>query len=164
MVKLVKILPLALAGAAALLAQAPRPVLFPSFADKGLTGAPLPDTAGKVVLVDFCASWCAPCRSSFPAYNRLQQQFGAKGFLVVGVSVDTDPAAFAALRQKLHPSFLLLNDAQHKLVSLVQVPGMPTSYLVDRKGHIAAVRIGFHSGETEDQLRRAIAALVAEPL
>lgn len=164
MVKCLKILALVLAGVAALRAEPARTTLFPSIADKGLTGAPLPDITGKVVLIDFCASWCAPCRASFPAYNRLMQQFGAKGFMVIGISVDTDPEAYAAMLRKLRPDFVVLNDAQHKLVSLVQVPGMPTSYLIDRSGRIAAVRIGFHSGETEENLRQAIAALVAEPL
>ncbi|HZZ56580.1 MAG TPA: TlpA disulfide reductase family protein [Opitutaceae bacterium] len=164
MVKLATLLPLALACSVALHGQANRAVAFPSLSDQGLTGAPIPDLAGKVVLVDFCASWCAPCRASFPAYNRLLEEFGPKGFMVVGVSVDTDPAAYAAMLRKLHPSFVVLNDPQHKLVSLVQVPGMPTSYLIDRAGKVAGVRIGFHSGDTENELRRAIARLVAEPL
>ncbi|HEY3757326.1 MAG TPA: TlpA disulfide reductase family protein [Opitutaceae bacterium] len=163
MVKWFKLLPFLLAGAVLASAEPARNVKFPSLVDKGLTGGPIPDLAGKVVLVDFCASWCAPCRSSFPAYNRLQDEFGPKGFLIVAVSIDTDPSAYASMIKKLKPSFVVLNDAQHKLVAEVQAPGMPTSYLIDRTGKVAAVRIGFHSGSTEDELRQSITQLLAEP-
>ncbi len=144
-------------------AQATRGVPFPSLADAGLTGGSLPDLAGKVVLIDFCASWCAPCRASFPAYTRLEKEFGPRGLVILGISIDKDPAAFAAMVKKLRPGFAILNDSTQKLVSEVQVPGMPTSYLLDRSGHIAAIRIGFHSGQTEDELRANIERLLAQP-
>ena len=55
-----------------------------------LAGAKLPDTAGKVVLVDFWASWCVPCKASFPALNKLQQQYAAKGLVIIGIGVDDE--------------------------------------------------------------------------
>lgn len=142
--------------------EATRGTLFPPLQEDGLTGAEIPDTAGKVVLVDFCASWCAPCRASFPAYSRLQQEFGPKGLVIIGVSIDTDPDKYQAMVKKLRPGFTVLNDPSHKLVSKVQVPSMPTSYLIDRSGHIAGIRMGFHSGETESDLRDAIKRLLAQ--
>jgi thiol-disulfide isomerase/thioredoxin len=127
---------------------------FPALAAAGLTGAPLPDTAGKVVLVDFCASWCAPCRASFPTYSKLQAEYGPRGFVIVAVSVDDQPANYAAFVKKLHPGFVVVNDAASHLVSEVKPAAMPTSYLLDRSGKVIAVHTGYHSGTTEKELRQ----------
>jgi len=143
-------------------ADAPDRVLFPLLAGGALTGASVPDTDGKIVLVDFCASWCVPCRYSFPVYTRLQQDYGAKGLVVIGISVDSNPDQYHSMLQKLKPGFVVLNDASQNLVSQVKVPGMPTSYLLDRSGRIVAVKIGFHSDTTEKELRTSIESLLAE--
>jgi thiol-disulfide isomerase/thioredoxin len=135
---------------------------FPPLGAAGLEGAPLPDTAGKVVVVDFWASWCVPCRSSFPAYSRLQTEFAARGLVVIGISVDDSSAAAAAFVAKLKPSFATARDGQHKLVSVVQVPTMPTSYTIDRGGTVRFVHAGFHGADTERDLRREITALLEE--
>jgi thiol-disulfide isomerase/thioredoxin len=127
---------------------------FPALSAAGLTGAALPDTAGKVVLVDFCASWCAPCRASFPIYSKLQAEYGAKGFMIVAVSVDIHPADYASFVKKLHPGFVVVNDAANRLVASVQPGSMPTSYLLDRSGKVLAVHSGYHTGSTEKELRQ----------
>jgi thiol-disulfide isomerase/thioredoxin len=134
---------------------------FPALASAGLAGT-LPDTSGKVVLVDFWASWCAPCKASFPAYSRLQAAYAARGLAVVAVSVDESPAAYAAFVAKLKPSFATVHDADHKLVSEVQVPTMPTSYLVDRAGKVRYMHPGFHGDQTERELRKEIESLLDE--
>lgn len=133
---------------------------FPSLAGAGLTGGTLPDTAGKVVFVDFWASWCAPCKASFPAYSRLQATYAGRGLAIVAVSVDDDPAAYAAFVAKYKPAFATVNDAGHKLVSVVQVPTMPTCYLIDRTGKVRFMHAGFHGGETERVLRTEIETLL----
>jgi len=153
------------AAAAALLAagawaQTAPGSAFPPLA--GLEGGPLPDTAGKVVVVDFWASWCVPCRSSFPAYSRLQAEFAARGLVVIGVSIDDTAAAAAGFVARLKPSFATARDGQHKLVSTVQVPTMPTSYIIDRGGTVRFVHAGFHGADTERDLRREITALLDE--
>jgi len=127
---------------------------FPALSSAGLTGAALPDTSGKVVLVDFCASWCAPCHASFPAYTKLQSEYGAKGLVIVAVSVDIHPSDYAAFVKKLHPGFVVVNDAGNNLVAAVQPGAMPTSYLLDRSGKVVAVHRGYHSGSTEKELRQ----------
>jgi thiol-disulfide isomerase/thioredoxin len=134
--------------------------LFPSLADAGLTSGELPATAGQVVLVDFWASWCAPCKASFPAFARLHQDYSSRGLVIVAVSVDEKPAAYASFVKKLNPPFATLHDQTKKLVNAVDVPAMPTSYLIDRHGRVRSVHVGFHGQETELELRRQIEALL----
>jgi thiol-disulfide isomerase/thioredoxin len=150
------------ACAAALPAQVAVGDAFPPLAAAGLTGGPLPVMAGKVVLVDFWASWCAPCKASFPSYSRLNADYAGRGLAIVAVSVDDSPTAFAGFVAKMRPTFATLNDANHRLVGVVQVPTMPTSYLIDRAGRVRYVHAGFHGGDTERDLRREIETLLAE--
>ena len=134
---------------------------FPDLASVGLTGAALPETQGKVVLVDFWASWCAPCKASFPTYARLNSEFGPKGLVIVAVSVDQDPGAFHSFVGKYTPPFTAVLDHDHQLVSKAQVPTMPTSYLIDKTGAVRAIHPGFHGEETEKTLRTEITALLS---
>ncbi len=97
-----------------------------------------------MVLVDFWASWCAPCKASFPVYSRLNAAYAARGLVIVAVSVDDSAAAYSAFVARLKPTFATVHDAKHKLVAQVQVPTMPTSYLVDRSGKVRFVHPGFH--------------------
>jgi thiol-disulfide isomerase/thioredoxin len=136
---------------------------FPSLAAAGLTGGPLPDTAEKVVIVDFWASWCAPCKASFPAYTKLQSDNAARGLVIVAVSVDDSAQAFAQFVAKMKPGFATVLDAKHTLVADVQVPTMPTSYLLDRGGKVRFMHPGFHGDKTVAELNKEIEALLAEP-
>jgi thiol-disulfide isomerase/thioredoxin len=148
--------------ATALAAQVAPGNAFPPLAAAGLTGGSLPDTAGKVALVDFWASWCAPCKASFPVYSQLNASYAQRGLVIVAVSVDESPSAYAAFVARLKPPFATLHDSKQKLVSQVQVPTMPTSYLVDRSGKVRFVHPGFHGEQTERELRREIEALLDE--
>jgi thiol-disulfide isomerase/thioredoxin len=147
--------------AARLPAQVAPGAAFPELTSAGLTGT-LPDTSGKVVLVDFWASWCAPCKASFPVYSRLQAAYAGRGLAIVAVSVDDSADAYSSFVAKLKPSFATVHDAGHKLVSAVQVPTMPTSYLVDRSGKVRFMHPGFHGDQTERELRKEIEALLDE--
>ena len=138
---------------------------FPSLAAAGLVplgDAELPALKGQVVLVDFWASWCAPCKASFPMMAQLQKEFGARGFVVAAIGVDEKPAAAAAFVRKLSPPFATLHDREQKLVSQVVVPTMPTSYLLGRDGRVRYVHRGFHGDSTDRELRQQIADLLAE--
>ena len=115
-----------------------------------------------MTLVDFWASWCAPCKASFPAYSRIQTDYAAKGLVIVAVSVDDSPIDFTTFVARHKPLFPTVHDAQHKLVAAVQVPTMPTSYLIDRAGRVRFVHPGFHGDATERELRTEIAALLSE--
>jgi len=135
---------------------------FPKLSSFDLSGGAVPETAGRVVLVDFWASWCAPCKASFPAYGRLQARFGPSGFVIVAVSVDESPAAYAAFVARQKPAFATVNDRGHALVGAVQVPTMPTCFVLDRKGTVRFVHAGFRGEQTERELGSEIEALLAE--
>jgi thiol-disulfide isomerase/thioredoxin len=136
--------------------------LFPPLASADLIGGAPPATGGKVVLVDFWASWCPPCKQSFPAYGRLNSEFAAKGLVIVAVSVDQSPADYQEFVRKLAPQFYVALDRDQRLVRTAQVPTMPTCYLVDRQGRVRYVHAGFRGAETEQALRDEIGGLIAE--
>ena len=133
---------------------------FPSLEGAGLAGS-LPQTRGQVVLVDFWASWCEPCRASFPAYARIHADFAARGLVIVAVSVDEKPAAYSAFLKRNEPPFSTVRDQDRKLVQEVRMPAMPTSYLIDREGRVRFIHPGFHGWETEARLRSEIETLLS---
>lgn len=133
-----------------------------SFPALALTGGTVPATAGHVTIVDFWASWCAPCKASFPVYAKLQADDAARGLVIVAVSVDDRPADYDGFLRRMHPPFVTLLDARKQLVTAVQVPAMPTSYVLDRAGRIRFIHVGFHGAATEKELRAQIESLLAE--
>lgn len=138
---------------------------FPILAEHGvvtLNGGELPALAGKVVLVDFWASWCAPCKASFPSLARLQRDYSARGLVIAAVSIDEKSGAAASFAKKMSPPFPTLHDPAQKLVRAVVVPTMPTSYLLGRDGKVRFVHPGFHGETTERELRKQIESLLAE--
>ena len=137
---------------------------FPALAAAGLTGGALPATAGQVVLVDFWASWCAPCKASFPIFAKLHNDYAPRGLVIVAVSVDEKAPDYESFVKKLAPPFATLLDRKHSLVSQVNVPAMPTSYLLGRDGRVRFVHAGFHGNDTALELRREIEALLAEKI
>jgi thiol-disulfide isomerase/thioredoxin len=141
--------------------------VFPALASAGLVplgSLEVPSTAGKVVLVDFWASWCAPCKASFPMMARLHQDFTQRGFVVTAIGIDEKPAAAAAFAKKLAPPFPTLHDREQKLVKQVVVPTMPTSYLIGRDGRVRFVHEGYHGDATDRELRKQIEQLLSEKI
>lgn len=134
---------------------------FPQLSAFGLEGQ-LPEMAGRVVLVDFWATWCAPCKASFPAYGELQRELGPRGFTLLAVSVDKQAGPFAEFVRKFAPPFTTVRDGGQKLVAEVKVPGMPTSYLLDRHGVLRAIHSGYHGAATTQELREEILKLLEE--
>jgi peroxiredoxin len=127
-----------------------------------LPGASLPKTAGKVVLVDFWASWCAPCKASFVTLSRLHQKYSSKGLVIIGIGVDDEAADHQAFAAKNKAPFTLVHDSAHKAAGFFNPPTMPSSYLVDRKGVIRHVHKGFKGAKTEAEYVAEIEALLAE--
>jgi len=137
----------------------PLPPLGDFALEGDLAAAP---TAGRVVVLDFWASWCAPCKASFPMLGALQREWGGEGVTVLGVSVDEKKSAYEAFLSRLQPSFATVRDAQQRLVKRVRVPKMPTTYLIDRKGVVRFVHEGFQGESTERALRAHVRQLLDE--
>lgn len=146
---------LTLGSAAALRAQLAVGDSFPALAGVPLDGS-LPATEGRVLLVDFWASWCAPCKASFPALTKIHNEYGARGVTVIGVSVDENASAYASFLKKQTPAFATVRDRAQKLVATVRVPVMPTSYVIGRDGVILAVLTGYHGEGSDQNLRAAL--------
>ena len=125
-----------------------------------LPGAKTPDTSGKVVLVDFWASWCGPCKASFPTLNKLHEKYASKGLVIIGVGVDDDAAKYKAFADKMGAKFPLVHDSSHKAAAFFNPTTMPSSYITDRKGVIRHVHTGFKGAKTEAEYTAEIEALL----
>ena len=136
--------------------------LFPALPSPTGADTALPQTRGRVVLVDFWASWCAPCKASFPAYARLHEEFARRGLVIIGIGVDDSRDEYVKFLKRHAPPFPTVLDGDKRLVSTVAIPAMPTSYLVGRDGRVRFIHEGFHSWETEKTLRAEIEALLDE--
>lgn len=123
--------------------------------------AALADYHGQVILLDFWASWCGPCRESFPWMNSLQQRFGEQGLKVVAVNLDDDSAAAREFLTQIPAQFTVLLDPEAQLPDTFGVMGMPSSYLIDRQGKLRATHVGFHSQRIPDY-ENTIKTLLAE--
>jgi thiol-disulfide isomerase/thioredoxin len=149
-----------LIGASLLIAATPKPGdTFPDLAKYNLEGS-LPDTHGKVVLVDFFASWCGPCKESFPAMEELHQKYGDKGLVIIAVNLDKNKADMDEFVQKHPAHFVIVRDAANKLVSEVKIPTMPSSFLLDKEGKVHAFHRGFKGEETKKEYTKEIESLL----
>jgi len=129
------------------------------------TGLDLHRFAGKVVYLDFWASWCAPCRQSFPWMQALESTYQNQGLAVVAVNVDHNRAdaerfldMFASDSQRVN--FPIVFDPQGDLAKQYKVVGMPTSVLIDRHGVVRFVHVGFQAAARnayEQQVRQLLA-------
>jgi thiol-disulfide isomerase/thioredoxin len=113
-------------------------------------------------MVDFWATWCAPCKASFPAYSAMQKELADRGLTIVAVSVDKQREPYAEFVKKFAPDFATVRDGGQKLVSAMKVPGMPTCYLIDRKGVLRVIHSGFHGDASLRELREEITRLLEE--
>jgi thiol-disulfide isomerase/thioredoxin len=133
---------------------------LPALGGFGLEGA-LPNLKGKVVYLDFWASWCGPCKISFPVLNQWQATLASKGFTVLAVSVDDNATAMRAFLAQTKATFPVVRDAAHKLVAAADVSTMPTAFLLDRAGVVRHVHSGF-SKQDEAALSGKINALLGK--
>ena len=98
---------------------------------------------GKVVMLDFWASWCAPCRKSFPWLNKMQSIKSSNGLVIIGINVDEDAADAERFLNKYVATFKLEYDPEAKYASYYDIPGMPTSLIFDRNGKLIHQHSGF---------------------
>jgi peroxiredoxin len=102
----------------------------------------LADQRGKVLLVNFWATWCGPCREEMPAMQRLWQRQKDQGFVLVGVSVDADPKVVSPYLAKHKLTFPVALDPKLDLGNAYGVRALPSSFIVDREGYVAALALG----------------------
>jgi len=134
--------------------------LAPDFTLRSTSGdtISLSDLRGHVVLVNFWATWCAPCKQELPAIDKVARRYAQQGFVVLGVDDrDQDDEAIAFARQ-ITVSFPLLLDSRGATASRYHLVGVPTSFLIDRNGVIRAVHPGPY---TERELDKAVRALLS---
>lgn len=109
----------------------------------------LPDNKARLTYVDFWASWCGPCRKSFPWMNQMQARYGAKGLRIVAINVDAKTADAERFLQEMPARFEIALDPQADSAKRYELKGMPTSLLIDATGRIVAVHQGFRDGDGE---------------
>ena len=102
---------------------------------------------GKVVYLDFWASWCGPCRQSLPMMSDIRDKLKKKGFEVLAVNLDEEPEAGLAFLKQFPVSFPVVSDVAGKTPEMYGLQGMPTSYLIDRKGKVQLVHVGFKKSD-----------------
>ena len=121
----------------------------------------LSSLSGTVVYLDFWASWCGPCRISFPQLEALRQELGGRGFEVYAISVDEVRESALGFLEEFSVSYPVLIDSSGATPQTYGVLGMPTGYLIDRQGIVREVHQGYQQGDGVN-LRSAILELLAE--
>ena len=119
----------------------------------------LPEFRGKVVYLDFWASWCVPCRQSFPWMNTMYRQYGKDGLVILAVNMDQVRGDADAFLKQYPAEFTVRFDPQGQLAQHFKLRGMPTSALLGRDGHVLFVHEGFRSSDPvalEQSIRDAL--------
>lgn len=140
---------IALIACLVLLATAP-PVAPPAAAALPAGVGPV---HGKVVWIDFWASWCAPCRRSFPWLNEMQRRYGDRGLEIIGINVDKDRKLATQFLAQTPADFTLRYDPRGQLAREFDVQAMPSSYLLDANGKVLGRHLGFKLADTREYER-----------
>lgn len=133
-------------------------VAAPDFTLRGIDGRNLrlAEQRGQVVMVNFWATWCGPCRVEMPHLNKIHDKYRGSGFLLLGVNVDEDAGKAAGAVTQWGIRFPVLHDAQKTVVRAYQVSSMPSTVLIDRDGRLRHVHRGYRDGyelEYDKQVR-----------
>jgi thiol-disulfide isomerase/thioredoxin len=117
---------------------------------------------GQVVMLNFWATWCGPCRQEMPLLEGIHKKYKPMGFTLVGVNVEPDPkAAEAWLAKEMPVTFPIAYDTDSKVSKLYRVAGMPSTVIVDRKGNVRYLHKGYKPGDENTYLNH-IRALIRE--
>lgn len=114
---------------------------------------------GQVVLVDMWATWCAPCKDSFPFYSELQTKYADKGFKLLAVSVDEEDAEVSEFLEANPVTFTVLRDPEGTVPAKLNIDTMPTAFLVDKEGKLTYMHAGFvpeDQAEIEAKVKAAL--------
>jgi peroxiredoxin len=119
----------------------------------------LSELRGNVVLINFWASWCGPCRQEMPLLDELYTQYKPLGFTILGVNVEENSADAKDLLEKIPVSFPVLFDNENKVSKMYNVVAMPSTVIVDRDGNMRYVHLGYQPGyeqRYQDQVRELV--------
>ena len=119
----------------------------------------LAEYRGQVVVVDFWASWCKPCRQSIPWLNELRARYGNQGLVIMGVNVDANRADAEKFQREVPIGFTVLYDPEGKMAEQFGLQGMPTTFVFDRDGKLAHTLLGYREARRADH-ETAILALL----
>ena len=118
--------------------------------------------AGKVVVVDFWASWCVPCRRSFPWLNEMHARYADQGLVIIGVNVDASTDDARQFLAEIPADFAVHFDPDGELARRFDVAAMPSTYVYGRDGALHARHLGFRVGERDDY-ERTLQTLLQAP-
>lgn len=133
--------------------RASAPVAAPAFALADLSGqrVSLASLSGKVVLLNFWATWCVPCRTEMPGMERLWQRYRDRGLAIVAVSVDEEgDTRIANFVRRLHLSYPILLDPRSEAAERYEVSGLPATYLIDAKGRLIGRMVGSREWDSQE--------------
>ncbi|HFQ91930.1 MAG TPA: TlpA family protein disulfide reductase [Chromatiales bacterium] len=119
----------------------------------------LSEFRGEVVMINFWASWCAPCRQEMPLLDQLYNRYSPMGFTILGINVEEDSAQAEKLLKEIPVSFPILYDTGNTVTELYKVMAMPSTVMVDRDGNMRYLHLGYLPGyevEYEAQIRELI--------
>jgi len=155
------IAPLLLALASAAQAAVAPQATAPDFTLRSLEGRNLrlAEQRGQVVLVNFWATWCGPCKQEMPHLNRLYDKYRSSGFVLLGVNVDEDMRQASGTAAKFGLHFPVLLDADKSVVKLYDLNSMPATVLIDRDGKVRYLHRGYREGleaAYEQQIRELV--------
>lgn len=114
----------------------------------------LHELRGRVVYLDFWASWCVPCRESFPWMKSLERQYGRAGLSIVAINVNRHRQAAERFLRVFRPNFTVVFDPHGRLAKKYGIIGMPTSFLIDRHGKIRFTHVGFFLDRRAEYIRQ----------
>ena len=117
---------------------------------------------GKVVVVDFLASWCAPCKQEMPILDRLYKKYRERGLVVIGVSVDQELTNLRDLLKQVKVTFPVVHDKAHAVADRYKPARMPSSYVIDRNGVVRHVHGGFRADDAA-KIEAEVGALLGSP-
>lgn len=121
----------------------------------------LGDLKGQVVMINFWATWCGPCRKEMPLLDALYKRYSKLGFTLVGVNVEEDSSGADDYLKETPVSFPILLDAKNQVSELYDVNAMPTTVLVDREGNMRFLHKGYKPGD-ENEYQNWIRTLIRE--
>lgn len=152
-------LPLWVHASGVVVGQAAPAVRLPELSGAGEVS--LESLRGKVVYLDFWASWCGPCRVSFPLLEQLREELGPDGFEVLAINVDEVESDARRFLSEVPVSYPVVRDADGITPQTFGILGMPTGYLIDRQGIVREVHQGFRKSDGA-KLRTAVVELLGE--